>query len=54
MELKLKTTSLKEIIRICKSNNIDINNAKIKTKIWEDIRKPDEPIVKLYLKYKKP
>lgn len=53
MEIELKTNSLKEILQKCKSNNINIDNVKINVKIFEDIRKPGEPITKLYLKYKK-
>lgn len=53
MELEIKTTSLYEIVKKCQSMNLDIKNVKIITKLCEDIRRPDEYEVKLYLKYKK-
>ncbi len=52
MKIELKTTSLKEILQVCKNNNIDINKAKIDTKIWSDFSTVED-YVKIYLKYSK-
>ena len=52
-EIELKTKSLHEIIQKCKSMGIDPKDAKITSKIIEDLRYPDEFYVKLFLNYKK-
>ena len=50
MEIELKTKSLKEIIKKCNTLGWDIKDVKIETKIFEDIRRPDDYYTKLYLK----
>jgi hypothetical protein len=52
MEIELKTTSLSEIIRKCDTLKWDVKDTKIVSKIFEDIRRPDEYYVRLYLKHK--
>ena len=49
MKIELKTSSLKEIIKKCQSLKLDVEDVYIKSEIFEDIRRPDEPYVKLYL-----
>lgn len=50
MVIELKTQSLKEIINKCESLKWDINKVKIVSRLFEDITKPDEYYIKLYLK----
>jgi len=49
MKIEMKTTSLKEIIKKCDSLDWNIEDVKIEYKICEDIRKPDDYFVKLFL-----
>ena len=53
MEIELKTKNLKEILKVCDVNKLDPAKIYLKTKIFEDIRYPDVPIVKLYLSISK-
>jgi hypothetical protein len=52
MKIELKTNNLKEIVQICKNNNIELKHAKIDTKIWTNLSS-NKDYVKLYLIYKK-
>lgn len=52
MKVEIKTKSLKEILQKCKNLGWDIKDVKLEEKIFEDISKPDEYHVKLYIKNK--
>jgi hypothetical protein len=52
MIIELKTTSLKEIIQICKNNHFDLSKVKIVNEIWTDFSK-NEDYVKTFIKYNK-
>jgi hypothetical protein len=50
MLIELKTSSLKEILRICESNKWNIDEVDIENKIYTDLS-TCEDYVKLYLKH---
>ena len=53
MEIELKTKSLKEIVKKCESLDWDLKDVKVTSKIFEDISRPDDYYVKLYIKNSK-
>jgi len=50
MKIEIKTKSLKEIFNKCKTLNWNIDDVKIDTEIWEDVRRPGKSIVKLFIR----
>lgn len=50
MKIEIKSKSLKEIIKKCEALGWDVNDVKIDTDMWEDVRKPGEHFVKLFIR----
>ena len=49
MKHELKTTNLAEILRLCAANGWEPGKVKLSTEVFEDVRYPDVPRVKLFL-----
>ena len=48
-KIKLKSLSIKEIMKVVKVNNFDEKKTHLETIIMEDFGRPDEPYVEVFL-----
>ncbi len=52
-KVECASKKLHEIIKKCNALGWNPEDVKIEVEIWEDIRDPDEPLIKLFLKNSK-